>query len=53
MNVFYAFFFQLFHDWLPFVYPSKDYSEKDVLPTVTHNAAIFLLLFGLIMKLLK
>jgi len=44
---------KLFREWLPFVYPSKDYVAKDVLPTVTHNAAIFLLLFGLVIKLLK
>ncbi|KAJ7392662.1 Alkaline ceramidase 3 [Desmophyllum pertusum] len=44
---------KLFWEWLPFVYPSKDSSAYDILPTVNHNAAIFLLLFGLIMKLLK
>lgn len=45
--------FQIFHGWLPFVYVLRESSEKDVLPTVTHNAAIFLLLFGLIVKVLK
>lgn len=45
--------FQLFREWLPFVYPSKDYLAKGILPTVTHNAAIFLLLFGIITKVLK
>lgn len=44
---------KLCHGWLPFVYPSWESSEKDVLPTVTHSATIFLLLFGLIIKVLK
>lgn len=44
---------KIFHGWLPFVYVSRESFEKDVLPTVTHNAAIFLLLFGLIVKVLK
>lgn len=41
---------KLYKEWLPFVYPSKDAS---ILPTVSHNATIFLLVFGLIIKLLK
>ena len=43
---------QLYRDWLPFVY-SKDALSNGVLPTVAQKAAIFLLLFGLILKLLK
>lgn len=45
--------FKLYKEWLPFIYPAKDASATDILPTVTHNAAIFLLLFGLATKLLK
>ncbi|XP_068687392.1 alkaline ceramidase 3-like [Montipora foliosa] len=41
---------KLYNQWLPFVYPSKDTS---ILPTVTHNATIFLLVFGLGVKLLR
>ncbi|CAH3026995.1 unnamed protein product [Porites evermanni] len=43
---------KLYRDWLPFVY-SKDALSNGVLPTVAQKAAIFLLLFGLILKLLK
>ena len=50
--VIYCFFIQLYRDWLPFVY-SKDALSNGVLPTVAQKAAIFLLLFGLILKLLK
>ena len=50
--VIYCFILQLYRDWLPFVY-SKDALSNGVLPTVAQKAAIFLLLFGLILKLLK
>jgi len=44
---------KLYREWLPFIYPAKEAVSSDILPTVTHNAAIFLLLFGLVIKLLK
>lgn len=43
---------RLYKDWLPFVYPVKE--EKDnLIPTIANNAAIFLLLLGLSVKMWK